>query len=826
MTKTKLSSLKKALGFVRSKQFTYFLFLTLTIVIAYSGLITAPVSFSYNDFGNNTTSNAVAIRNFFLYQQLGLWDNTNGLGFPLLSTPSLYLYPFKLIEYFIPDIIVATRYITLLHLILAGSAMFSFLLLLKCPTPAAFLGASTYVINYYVQSTLTAGSLNEIFILLWMSLTVTFLWFALFNANRTYAILSGISLGMHFFSNTSFSLYFTLIIVFLLFVFYVLYSLVKKRRFYKMIKNVVIISFTLLGVAFGLAAVRILPLFEYVRLSVRSHVPLYSHGNPFASGWELSTIPSLFHYITNIIVRDALFTKYTPINMFFLLFVILGVFSRSKKSIFFGAVTFLALWASMGKNALIDVYRLFYIAIPGISTIEHPYRFFTVTNFTFPILASLGASFLYIKFPNLHFKVYRLKVHVVTICIVVILLGSLRFVWGQMHHFFVKENQKVYRIEREDNILNKILSKVTSQDSEIVHVASLYHVPYKEVYHFSGYIYNFRLTNPYYPAFSLNYQFFPLHATIFNKEFEKKYFSLNSDHTFIEKKYKLLGLMNTKYLVTEKGHDDYPNDFLVPILKENDGTIYQLKSYLPFVNEVSTKILLLGNDDFRDFNAFRAKMLLLNGHVDVGKVSFFTSDRNNLRDFSQNELNMFDAVILSDKNMFSESRDLSVIKEYQKQGGIILYLPFQERSYDDLRARNYSLLSSVPAEYLSVADITKFESLIKKLGSKTYDSKSSILLQKDSPEYIGLKINTKVANAAFRLIETYYPGWKLFIDNKEHPLYMADGLIKGFVIPEKGTHEVILVFRPITFYIGVLISLATLLSLSGYFILIYVVYKN
>ncbi|MEE8380426.1 MAG: YfhO family protein, partial [Thermodesulfobacteriota bacterium] len=62
------------------------------------------------------------------------------------------------------------------------------------------------------------------------------------------------------------------------------------------------------------------------------------------------------------------------------------------------------------------------------------------------------------------------------------------------------------------------------------------------------------------------------------------------------------------------------------------------------------------------------------------------------------------------------------------------------------------------------------------------------------------------------LSDTYYPGWKAFIDGRETTIYKTNGIVRGtFVSP--GTHLVRFVYSPLSFKIGTLVSISTLLPL-------------
>ena len=63
-------------------------------------------------------------------------------------------------------------------------------------------------------------------------------------------------------------------------------------------------------------------------------------------------------------------------------------------------------------------------------------------------------------------------------------------------------------------------------------------------------------------------------------------------------------------------------------------------------------------------------------------------------------------------------------------------------------------------------------------------------------------------NGFLVLSDTYYPGWKAFIDGKETKIYATNGVVRGvFISP--GNHEVIFEYSPGSFKAGALISFTT-----------------
>lgn len=59
------------------------------------------------------------------------------------------------------------------------------------------------------------------------------------------------------------------------------------------------------------------------------------------------------------------------------------------------------------------------------------------------------------------------------------------------------------------------------------------------------------------------------------------------------------------------------------------------------------------------------------------------------------------------------------------------------------------------------------------------------------------------------LTDTYYPGWKAFIDEKQTKIYAADYIFRAIFFPQ-GTHTVEFVYNPFSFRLGLWISLVTL----------------
>lgn len=81
------------------------------------------------------------------------------------------------------------------------------------------------------------------------------------------------------------------------------------------------------------------------------------------------------------------------------------------------------------------------------------------------------------------------------------------------------------------------------------------------------------------------------------------------------------------------------------------------------------------------------------------------------------------------------------------------------------------------------------------------------------PNEITITTNANKDSLVF-LSDTYYPGWKAFVDAKETKIYRADYAFRAAVVP-KGKHIVRFVYQPMSFTIGLFLTIIGLIILPG-----------
>ena len=109
-------------------------------------------------------------------------------------------------------------------------------------------------------------------------------------------------------------------------------------------------------------------------------------------------------------------------------------------------------------------------------------------------------------------------------------------------------------------------------------------------------------------------------------------------------------------------------------------------------------------------------------------------------------------------------------------------------------------------EVVLISDINENEIDVKKIPLKT-----EIRYIYYTPNEITSIVYTNLESYLV-LLDTYYPGWKAYIDGNETPIYRANFLFRAIKL-SPGTHEVIFNYSPLSFKFGKLLSIITLISL-------------
>ncbi|MEW6608479.1 MAG: YfhO family protein [bacterium] len=131
-----------------------------------------------------------------------------------------------------------------------------------------------------------------------------------------------------------------------------------------------------------------------------------------------------------------------------------------------------------------------------------------------------------------------------------------------------------------------------------------------------------------------------------------------------------------------------------------------------------------------------------------------------------------------------------------------------------------------------VVIIKNRDDILRRMLRKDFDPAKEIILEENiefknqkfkikNPKIIDYQPNKVIIKVSspcdcFLFIsETYYPGWKAFINGQATKIYRANYIFKAVFVPE-GTHEVRFVYFPLNFKIGLGITLVSILLLVVY----------
>jgi uncharacterized membrane protein YfhO len=121
---------------------------------------------------------------------------------------------------------------------------------------------------------------------------------------------------------------------------------------------------------------------------------------------------------------------------------------------------------------------------------------------------------------------------------------------------------------------------------------------------------------------------------------------------------------------------------------------------------------------------------------------------------------------------------------------------------------------------------------ISRLYDPTFDPSRNVILEEDpglspasnyapgeakilsySPNKVVVETNSSTPGLLF-LSDTYYPGWKSFVNGEEVKILKADYALRAVPITP-GRKEIIFVYDPLSFKLGVFISGVCILVLAG-----------
>ncbi len=132
------------------------------------------------------------------------------------------------------------------------------------------------------------------------------------------------------------------------------------------------------------------------------------------------------------------------------------------------------------------------------------------------------------------------------------------------------------------------------------------------------------------------------------------------------------------------------------------------------------------------------------------------------------------------------------------------------RYFPDNRAI-FNFIKNKTFDYKNEILLKREKNIISLTNNSVNIRNGKIFLKRINPSYLLINLYTP-ADCWLFISETYFPGWKAELDKKEIKIYEADYIFRAIFVP-KGRHQLKLIYKPISFVVGLYFSLASVMFL-------------
>lgn len=724
------------------------------------------------------------------YGEFPLWNPYVFSGYPFIGNPqSGIFYPINILFIIFPTNLVF-GYVFVLDIFLIGLFAYLFCRAIHLDKYSSLVSAIIFMFSGTLIGRIYAGHLPNVDAVVWFPLTLLFYELAIEKKNLIYGVLAGISLALQFLTgHIQFAAY-GLVGSVLYFILRSISQIREEQSTRGMGKPLLILAISFI-LCFSLSAVQLLPSIEFSGFSNRTGGVSYE----FASQYSLPP----YHLITFIapeffgnpidgsyVGRSNFWELCGYMGVLPLILCLIGVlFKKNRYTIIFSIFVLFTLLFSFGKYS--PFFSIFYYYIPGFNMFRVPATFLYIYSFSIAILCGFGSSFLIGEISEKNKN--KLKLLIIISAIISILIA--------ITTFFVYYN-KEYFISLGKAIASERYSRLSSLLS---HPLSYYHELVDSV-----------LLNMIKSIIILILFFISSIGVIFIR-IKKKIKLKNLKLLIILLILLDLWFFGMKYIDTKNPEEIFKAPELINVIK-NDAMRYDGKY----------RILSLSGASFNQYLTLIHDIEIATGY-----------DPSYLRDYQEflwlignhSALRYGTSINIYDISNPNPIRLLNI--RY-----IVTNQKLSDREYKEIYAQNntfvYRVNNTLPRAFIipNASVITSRDEMLNILKTRDFNPRKTVLLEKipnvplinngifkkaDITEYtpnkISMDINTS-ASGFLVLSEIWYPGWRAYVDGKETEIYKANYILRSIYLKD-GKHKVLFVYDPISYKIGKLVSLVSLL---------------
>ena len=756
---------------------------------------------------------------FQKYNELPLWNPYTFSGMPFLAHHfSKILYPANLLFLIFPNIEVLFNYIYFFHFILAGLFLYLFARQIGLDKFSSFTASIIYIFNLRVAATLVyAGLSNELPLFAFLPAALYFFELSIRKSKFVYSILMGISLafimlGVH----TQFIVY---SYAFLLFYFMFRLLIIYKSGNGNSLKRAGLFFAAAIAISILLSAVQLLPSIELLKYDTRSS----------GISYEYAASPSFppYHLITAIIPNffgSLLHNNYWSLFPFWQFSIYVGIlplilllFSFRKRSpfvLFFAAIAVFSMIFALGRH--IPFHYILYKFVPLVNKFRVPTRILFFYILSVSIIAGFGVDYL-VKIKSRLDKIFLKKV-IVTLVILAILSTATFFGVLLLKKDILSLGDKlleskygksnielglrplVYYKEKIKGNLLEIQKGILIFIAILLGIITLLFLWLKNLVDPAA----FRLLIAFLIIFDLWLFSMPfIDVKSLDLVYTQKNIPsfLNNDKGY----FRVLDLTNAlpqetaiRYnLKLVNGYDPMILGYYREYVSEMAGIPFIPSTIIPIKEIKHHKMLGLLNAKY----IITDKKLKNSRYELVYNSTVFVYTNNEKKFYSDKELNdeLFEFsklqinYVYKNKDAFPRA---FVVGNYMVTGRDKILDILKSNEFD---SRKYVILEE-NGKQKSSNDIFKEAEI-------SFYSQNKIIVDVDINEP-GFLI----------LSEIWYPGWKAFDNGEETKIYRANFMFRSVYL-DKGKHEIEFVFEPLTYRVGLWVSLITVILIALYFMI-------
>lgn len=715
------------------------------------------------------------------YNIFPLWDNTMSSGISSISHPmypQTYPLVYPLMALFNNNFIFTMRVYFFIHLLIAAYSFFFLAVYLKIDRLAAALGTIAYMSTYFILIYVMMSALRPD-LLIMAYLPALFLLFlkALIEKDVFFAVLSGAVFSLLIHAGSLHYSLIALILMMIFFSFYTVLTLIKegcsKNKLFIFSK----IMFVFLLFSFGFSAIKALPVAEFLQLSPRRALTL----EVSEQGMDLAYFKEMLRYD---------FSEFFPISygatkpLSSQKFIIWGFFAVIVLSLLKKSRIVLSLCLTIAASLLIvgaktfpiDFYALLYNLVPGFKSMRSPMRFLVFDWFALPLLFAFGVDLLIrnkakINLSNFKIRASSLfliqKINILNTSITLIFIAGAVILTLQGQRVINHFPYPTYAVSWYDSLLKNI----KKADPASYRIASDFAALPTSRSAFPFYLYTAAITDNFDSNINVYNDTRPYYYNFYHMS------DFSADDATLNKQYKKWSILNIKYIVLPNQNPPKNNHFK-DITKEAglkyniqpQGRIWEVLNTKERFSFVPNGLLYIGEGTTEDkYNVEDIRKIIFDDNFDLEKLTVFKGESPYLDDY-RNVLKNFNALVLNNAKVKDTNNANKYISDYEKSGGEVIKGPKLKQL----------LNNKEPAKF-------KINSLV------------------ETPGTLEIKFDTE-AGGFFIYSNTYYPGWEATLNGQSTTVYMADSIVKGVIVPDKGSYTLTLNYRPKFFYLGLVIT--------------------